>query len=430
MIVLLMICLSGTPCLFADEEVKISILAVNPSEVASLKSPIAHYLPAEIKPNDVLDPAGMEVKFDKNRQSYYLSQEVDLRPKETKKITVLVRNVWQISAEDLGVLREELGGRMQALEGTKYEESSRALQQLVGEKIDTIENSQKEAIEQGASLKRRMELYRANVKKLEQIQNEIVSLDSMRKIEEETDGGLLTVRFQISAENPSDATREMTVRSFFPPEITADDVIDRMDFDLIYDDVGRRFGVAKQETFGPGENKKYMMTLRNIWHIPQSELNHIKKNADYMSSVFKGSPFEAYAQQNLDVVYQNLTQIAELQTSIADSTAIEEHQRAFALNSQRLVLVRRKMQELHDLMIDVESSKEKNLVQDTLEQWMSQLAMLRDLLLRKMGYRPDRPTTWIIIFGICAFLAALSVGFYLTWIKQIEKERKLQKRGE
>src|SRR3990167_1147029 len=85
----------------AEEEAKITLLIVNPSDKKPMKSPVSYYLPPEIVPQDVIDNAEMEILYDEEKESYYLQGDFELEPKETKKLTVVVRNVWRITDEDI-----------------------------------------------------------------------------------------------------------------------------------------------------------------------------------------------------------------------------------------------------------------------------------------------------------------------------------------
>jgi hypothetical protein len=412
---------SFCPNLRAEDNVKITVLAANPDDT-SMKAPIIYYLPAEIKPDDVLDAQGMDVKYDADKKSYFLTKEIDLGPKETKSLNVTVKNVWMVRTEEFAAARDSIAQKMQGLAGTKYEQTSGLLVQKVNDRLDSIENAQKKSRERGDSLRKQIELYRANVKQLEQINQEISTIEAIRRAEEESKGETATIKFQITAENPSDETMTMNVQSTLPQEITADDILNKLDFDLIYDDMAQQFSLTKQESFAPKEVKKFTITIRNIWHIPQNELDFMKEQTDRLMENIEGSAFEGYARQNAESIYELLKQIQEQQTLVQDSKLIEDHQRAYAINSQRLVLIKKKIQELQDLLLDVSEKKDTSVVDQVQNMILQKLLKLRDMLLQKLGYKPDRTTTWMIIFGICVFLALLAVGFYMVWLKQIQKE--------
>ena len=44
----------------------------------------------EVKPEDIIDNAGMEVAFDKDQQAYMLNQSIELAPKEARTIIIRV----------------------------------------------------------------------------------------------------------------------------------------------------------------------------------------------------------------------------------------------------------------------------------------------------------------------------------------------------
>ena len=59
----------------------------------------------------------------------------------------------------------------------------------------------------------------------------------MRRLEDEKKKGVLDARFLIEAENPSSEPKTITVRSLLPKDVTAEDVLDRQGFNVLYDQV-------------------------------------------------------------------------------------------------------------------------------------------------------------------------------------------------
>src|SRR3989338_5077344 len=105
--------------LSADEEVKLKILAVNPSDTQKLNTTVRQDLPPEVKPEDVIDAAGMETKYNSEKKVFYLQKNVELNPRQTSTFEVRVKNVWNIPDEDIQKVRQEIEQSMNALKGTK-----------------------------------------------------------------------------------------------------------------------------------------------------------------------------------------------------------------------------------------------------------------------------------------------------------------------
>ncbi len=408
-----LVCLSGSlPAVFAEAEVKIKILAVNPSQSDAITASINQALPPEIAPEDIIDKAGMDVKFDKEMQTYSLAQDVQLAPRETKTIIVKVKNVWTVPEEMIETVRVDLENNVKALQGTKYEEPSQMLYQRISDKLAEIETDKAKSM----GIHKQIELYRAHVKELEEIHRDVISIDTMRQLNADEVGELRTVKFIIQAENPSKDAQTMRIEAYLPDEITAGDIVDKLDFNLLYDEDRHRFSLYKEYDFQAQEKKTFEITLKDIWYIPVAELNHLEDQTKKIIQRFEGSNFENYARQSGDFIYNGLDSIRALQNEVGDSPNIEDRIRAFALNSERLGLVREKIKELQDLMLEVPLKRELDEF-EKIRQAVKELSKVIDIL--RLGFTPDLSTTWWIILGILAFLFIMSASFYVTWLAKL-----------
>jgi len=67
----------------------------NPSLTGPKKIPLRKEFPAEVKPTDVLDPAGLQIGFDTSLNvCYAYAESVELAPQESKVFDVKIRNPW------------------------------------------------------------------------------------------------------------------------------------------------------------------------------------------------------------------------------------------------------------------------------------------------------------------------------------------------
>ncbi len=397
----------------AEGEVKIKILAMNPSPSQKIESLVRQNLPPEIKPEDVVDNAGMEIKFNTDEGVYYVSKQVNLEPKEAVTIEVLVRNVWLVPEERLTRLRDTVSTTTKSLAKTKYEKTAQLLQDKVSERIGTIEEEQGRNIGIG----KRIELYRSHLKQLDGIEKEVLSISALRELEGEQAEGVRTAKLVISAENPSDEPRKMTVRSDLPKEITANDVLDRLDFLLLYDETKQRFSVEKEDQFEARETKKYEITLRDVWYIPRIELERYKEQTDKLVALLKGSAYENYVTQQAKIIDDTLVSIDQLQIEVQSAESIQDRIEAFALNSERLGLINKKVKELQDLLLEVPIKRQVSEI-EKIKQAIKSLTKVMDII--RMGFKPDLSTTWWIILGIIAFLIVLSTTFYVTWLSRLK----------
>jgi len=405
---------------YAAGDLKFKILVVNPSSTKNSKSVISQALPSEIDPNqDVIDKAGLDIKFDADKKMYLITKEVELKPKETRTFELRVRDVWQITPDQMEETKKSLENQIETLKGTKYYETGKLLFQKAQEGLDRIMEEQSKSV----GVKQHIELYRAHVKQLEDIKANALSLDAMRRLEAERKREANEARFVVEAENPSPEPRSITVRSLLPKEITPDDVIDKQDFDLLYDQSQKAYALEKQDQFAGREKKKYIFTVRDIWHIPDENLQFYKLQTEKLVSMFKDTPYLKYADEQGQMILGLLAEINELQTEVSSSFSLEERMRAFILNSQRLELVKAKIHNLQQLLPEITIDKDEGKIIQNLKLLIKKLAEIKDLVLVAMGVQPNKAATWWIIFGIILFLAAITIIFYVTWIKKLQESK-------
>jgi hypothetical protein len=105
------------------ETVKMAIQIKNPMGEKLADQKVIRYLPRGVAPEDVMDAQGFTVKFDPERQLYYLYREMTLEPSETVSATVTFKNSWKIPIKKLEQLVETAGKYKDRLVGTQYEET-------------------------------------------------------------------------------------------------------------------------------------------------------------------------------------------------------------------------------------------------------------------------------------------------------------------
>ena len=410
---------------YAESDVKFKVLAVNPSESQPLKSTITQVLPSEIDPaTDIIDKAGLEVRFDKENKVYMLVGEVDLKPHESKTFEIRIRDVWKITPDQADKTKKDLEEQINALKSTKYYDTAKLLYEKAQEGIDRIMEEQSRPV----GMKQHIELYRAHVQQLENIQANALSLGAMRKIEEEKKSGVSEARFLITAENPSSEPKMMTVRSELPKEIAAEDILDKQDFNLLFDQTQNAYILEKQDQFAAQEKKTYIITIRDIWRVPDQEINFTREQTERLLGLFKDSPFAKYAEEQGKMISDILSGISKLQSELNSSLALEDRMRAFVLNGQQMNIAKAKLRNLQQLIPEVPLKKDESIIIEKLKNFVKKLADTKDVVLVAMGFKPDAPMTWWVIIGILAFLGGIVVVFYVVWLKQLQKNKFIPKK--
>lgn len=405
---------------YAETEVKFKVLAVNPSVNQSLKTLISQPLPSEIDPaQDIIDNAGLEVLFDPDKKVYMLSGEVELKPRETKTFEVRIRDVWQVTPDQIEETKMNLENQINALKSTKYYDTAKLLYEKAQEGIDRILEEQSRSV----GMKQHVELFRAHVQQLQDIKSNALSMGAMRQLEEEKKKGIAEARFLISAENPSDEPRAMMVRSVLPKEVTVGDILEKQDFTVLFDQLQKTYVLQKEDQFAALETKKYVITIRDIWRIPEEEIFFHREQTQKLLGLFKETPFEKYAEAQGKVILDILSGISKLQAELNSSLALEDRMRAFVLNTQQMNEAKAKLRNLQQLISEVPLKKDDSQILEKIKYFVKKLADTKDVVLMAMGIKPDSPIVWWIIFGIIIFLGLISSVFYVVWLKKLQENK-------
>ncbi|MFC1497272.1 hypothetical protein ACFLS1_02200 [Verrucomicrobiota bacterium] len=77
----------------------------------SITPSLKHYLPSEIRPDDILDPGGLEVRKDSVSEICYLyKKELEVAPASNVVFEVKIRDKWNVNMPQVKVLRSEASG--------------------------------------------------------------------------------------------------------------------------------------------------------------------------------------------------------------------------------------------------------------------------------------------------------------------------------
>lgn len=407
------------PKLHAEENVKIKILAVNPSSTQVLKTTIEQYLPPEVGIEDVSSQEGVEVKYDSKKRAYLISKAVELQPSETQTIEVQVRNVWVVAPEEIEAVKLQLKQNMEALSRTKYADTGKLLFEKASEVLAQIEENQLKAI----PIKQRIELYRLNIRQIEDLKQNALSLEAMRRLEEEKKSGIREVKFFVAAQNPANEEKKLVVRSELPRDIEPSDVLDKGSFSLVFDNQKMLYILEQEDTLGPREEKKYQITLRDIWYIPKSELEYLKSEIKKLLPLFEKSSYAEFANKQGIAANQAIDAILALQAEVSSSSFLEDRIRAHVLNSQREKFAKRKIKELQDLLSEVTLKADENEIINEIKHLVQKISEAQKLVVMAMGLHSKKSIILILFLGIVLFLAILTAIFYGTWLKKLQENK-------
>ena len=207
------------------------------------------------------------------------------------------------------------------------------------------------------------------------------------------------VTLSVVVVNPSaERSQRVPVRIELPQEITPNDVIEKGEMSLEYDDDRRVYYVYKDDIeLKPKETRVFEVKVRDLWAVPQTELDSLRNYTKLLLGRIEHTEYYPTAKQLADSVYERLQNIQSTQ----DDETLSRKTRIGAYRYHR--------QTIEQIKEDL-SRMEKLL---TFAGGPPVPEMLDKSALRSDG--PSKTTTWLIIFLVLIFVGLLGAQFFFTW---------------
>lgn len=122
-------------------------LATNPSGLISQSVEIKYYLPQEIREEDIISKdEGLEVKYDSEKDQYFVSGSYTLAAGQTKVVSVKTQDIWVISDTEVESLKAQASELSKPLEKTAFFAQGTTLKSDIIASLDKITVLQEAAI--------------------------------------------------------------------------------------------------------------------------------------------------------------------------------------------------------------------------------------------------------------------------------------------
>lgn len=151
--------------------------AVNPSSTKTQTVTIKKYLPIEVTPADIADPAGLEVEYDTGNSLYYVYKEgVQLLPKEIRNFDVEINDVWLIPDYELSEFKGRAEAVLSHLDKTEFYAKAKEIADTIYPRLDEIHTSQ---IDETISRQLHIGNYRQNLLTVKEIKEDLARLEKI-----------------------------------------------------------------------------------------------------------------------------------------------------------------------------------------------------------------------------------------------------------
>lgn len=400
----------------AKADVIINVLAVNPKD-QPLEKNIEFSLPGELKPEDVLDPAGLLIDYNVKDAGYFLHGNVSLQPKESRTLRVRVRDVWRVSGDKLVELKDEIQRGYTEMGGERSPENAQKLRQKLIDKLNYIVEEEAQA---AGSMEARIDAYRNHTQSLASIKSNAQLIDYWRTDADSADPEK-TINYVIEVRNPSEKTKKVKFQNYLPREVKPEYIVDRKGFEVRFDEKKGQPFLFKEQDLAPGAMEKITIGIQDVWFIAANELKYARSHAKYVMDNLVKSPFVETAKALYNDVINNLDLISALQ--VAPQPDIQQHIGAHRINVARFEQVNKDLDALEKLLArhraDLEKSKVKNVMQKL--QQLKSLAKLSQAIFDK---KPTVNAAWKLIGAVMMFLAFFTIIHFVTWFLRSSREKK------
>ena len=402
------------PLAYAD--IVINVLAVNGTDQPQKKN-IEFSLPGELKPEDVIDNAGLQLDYNVKDAGYFLHGDVDLQSKETKTYRVHVRDVWRIGDADVGALRDDIERGYREMGGERDAANAGKLRQKLIDKLDYILAEQDRS---AGNIDARIDAYRNHTQTLAGIRAKAKLIDYWR-----TDAAIedpsKVINFLVQVENPGEKTKKVKQQHYLPAEVRPEYITDRQGFEIRFDEKKGQPFLFREDDFAPGEKRKASIAIQDVWFVPENELQYVRGHAKYAMGDLQKSKYIDTAKALFNDIINNLDLIDALQKT--PQPDIEQHIGAYRLNAVRFEQAKKYLDALEKLLSRYRADREKSKIKNVMQkiQTLKSLAKVSEAILDK---KPTVNAAWKLIGSVMLFLAFFTTIYFITWFFRSSREKK------
>lgn len=218
------------------------------------------------------------------------------------------------------------------------------------------------------------------------------------------------VSMNVVVANPSkEKTHVIPVKIDLPSEVKPDDILEKGDLEVVYDDQRSIYFLFNGEvTLKPQETRVFNVLVRNVWFIPQQELDELKTYTGLLMERLKGSEYETAGQRLADIIYQKLEAIDARQKD--ETVGQKQKIGLYRINLQTVAEIKEHLTKLEKIMSFQGGPPVPEMLQES----------------KLKSDSPSTKTTWLIVFSIIVFLALMAAQFFFTWHRRSVSEKDFQ----
>ena len=429
----------------ANASIKLKIAAVNPSGTNPKTTSVKYDLPKGVEPDNIIDMGDMELGYDFERDTYYVFRKITLAPAEKKVLIIELEDIWIVAEDDIEFYKNHTAGLTDRLVETKHVDIGDELSEAIHKELDKISKDQNAP---ALSAREKMNMYYEHMGALKEIKTNIGMLENLvldvgGVVEERVQvpetlavsipadrgpGPWKTLEMTVKISNPSETNSQIArVKYSLPIEVTPSAVLDNGGLELAYDFNKECYYAFKNDIpLEPQEGKEYLLTIKDIWRVPETELESLQAHTQNLMLLLGGTEYYSQGAAIADKVFYNLEEIDTTQNM---KVPPPEHIAFYRDNVKTFKEVKKYIAHLEKIVNKAGAAPGITVAKAEVEKGGGEeLKKVRGYegvtFIAKSIFRGKAPTvatTWKIIFIIMAFVGLMSIVFLMIWRRQLKR---------
>jgi len=402
--------------------VTLKIRAINPSKTEKQKVPVKASLPRGVKPADIVNVGEFDVSYDVSARVYVVSKEIELGPSEARTFEVTIQDIWVIPEATIKELSGHSDKLSASLKDTDKVDTAAGCKALIDEGLKGILARQAAAAVGTVKPVDHIRVYESNMEGLERVRKDLGVLENLvisagkdldsilgtPKIpppldtgDPSTTGAVVTLHIKIT--NPSlTEKKKVPLKHEFPAEVRTTDVVDAAGLQIGFD-ASRNICYAYLEDLelAPQESRVFDVKIKDPWSGLAGKLPRIEKRCQDILAITKD--MESYKAVD-----------AQARAILKELETVKGQKGPGVVNQDYVAFSRQQADQVLGMETRVQRLEE---FFQPHEKPMKYGVPVMDVP------RPDKQTTWVLIYVILGFLGVFSALFFIRWYGKGKAEK-------
>jgi len=162
----------------AGKTIKLVLEVKNPSELEEKTVKHKHFLPAEVREEDVVDKQGFDIRYDEKKSKSFLSKEELFKPNESKKYEIIIKDIWRFPVAKLDPMEKRANDAIEEMKDSAYASSGQYLYDMMIKQLQLIRETQ----DQNLPPDQHIGIFRTNQRRFEDVKLAVERLEQMLAI--------------------------------------------------------------------------------------------------------------------------------------------------------------------------------------------------------------------------------------------------------